>query len=135
MSRTVVDASAAVALALGESPSAALVDAITAGGIVPALWPYEVANALDVGRRRGRVSAGQIDAVMELLASLDIEVAPTAVADVGTLARAAEQHGTTAYDAAYLVLALTQGLPLATLDRRLVQAARAAGAELIDPQE
>ena len=43
----------------------------------------------------------------------------------------ARAHGLTAYDAAYLELALRTGLPLATLDTRLGSAARVAGIKLV----
>jgi predicted nucleic acid-binding protein len=42
----------------------------------------------------------------------------------------AREHDLSAYDAAYLELALRKGLPLATLDTRLRNAARRAGVEL-----
>jgi predicted nucleic acid-binding protein len=41
------------------------------------------------------------------------------------------KYGLTAYDAAYLDLALERGLPLATLDEDLMRASRTAGIELI----
>ena len=41
----------------------------------------------------------------------------------------ARQYNLTMYDAMYLELALRQGLPLATLDRRLAQAASDVGVE------
>lgn len=48
---------------------------------------------------------------------------------IDTLAR---QHGLSAYDASYLVLALRLSLPLATRDRALRAAARAAGVPLLE---
>lgn len=47
-----------------------------------------------------------------------------------TLARA---HALSAYTAAYLALALGEGLALATLDKRLAQAAQAYGIEHLVP--
>jgi len=41
------------------------------------------------------------------------------------------EHGLTAYDAAYLDLAQTNGLPVASLDDDLVRACRKAGVKLI----
>jgi len=41
------------------------------------------------------------------------------------------QHGLTAYDAAYLELALRQALPLATLDDDLRRSASTAGVHLL----
>jgi len=43
----------------------------------------------------------------------------------------ADAYGLSAYDSAYLELAQRRGLGLATLDRRLAQAARGAGVNLI----
>ena len=48
-----------------------------------------------------------------------------------TTVRLAERHGLTAYDAAYLELALRQVLPLATLDRELRAAASSDGVQLL----
>jgi predicted nucleic acid-binding protein len=42
----------------------------------------------------------------------------------------AERHGLSGYDASYLALAISQNLPLATLDKRLAGAARAQGVEV-----
>jgi predicted nucleic acid-binding protein len=43
----------------------------------------------------------------------------------------ARKHRLSVYDAAYLALAKTEGLPLATLDRALEAAARAEGIEIV----
>ena len=43
----------------------------------------------------------------------------------------ARQFGLSAYDAAYLELALREGLPLSTLDARLQAATQAAGVPLL----
>ena len=45
----------------------------------------------------------------------------------------AEQHRLSAYDAAYLEIALREGLPLATLDENLKKAARTAGVSTAHP--
>ena len=45
----------------------------------------------------------------------------------------ARLHQLSAYDAAYLELALRQSLPLATLDASLKRAAEAAGVPLYEP--
>ena len=44
----------------------------------------------------------------------------------------AHEHGLTAYDAAYLELAMRLGLPLATGDRSLAAAARRAAVVLLN---
>jgi len=95
---------------------------------VPNLWPIEVANAVLVGERRKRLSASGAARFLELLRALPIEfdgrTGERALAETLTLARA---HLLSAYDAAYLELAMREALPLATLDQRLRQASKAVG--------
>jgi len=45
----------------------------------------------------------------------------------------ADRHGLTVYDAAYLDLALREGLPLASLDKALCKAAGNSGVALFQP--
>jgi predicted nucleic acid-binding protein len=45
----------------------------------------------------------------------------------------AQRHSLTVYDAAYLDLALREGLPIASLDRELVRAAGNAGINVFKP--
>jgi predicted nucleic acid-binding protein len=45
----------------------------------------------------------------------------------------ANRHGLTVYDAAYLDLAMRESLPLASLDRQLIEAARKAGVPIYQP--
>jgi predicted nucleic acid-binding protein len=49
----------------------------------------------------------------------------------GRLQRLSREHGLTAYDAAYLDLALDSGLPLATLDEDLARACQKARVRLV----
>ncbi|MEJ5222449.1 MAG: type II toxin-antitoxin system VapC family toxin [Tepidiforma sp.] len=97
--------------------------------VVPALWSYEVVNALAAAVRRGRLSRGELRYVVELLGSLPIAVseAPGSPAARLELADLALDQQLSAYDAAYVALARAERLPLATLDERLRRAAAAAG--------
>jgi predicted nucleic acid-binding protein len=93
----------------------------------PALWPLEVVNGLVGAERRGRLSTEDVTNALAMLAELDIAVEqqspmPTAVLTV------AREYRLTAYDAAYLELAMRENLPLATNDRDLAEAAKRAGA-------
>jgi predicted nucleic acid-binding protein len=95
---------------------------------VPSIWPLEVANALIMGERRGRTTPADAARFLAILGTfpinVDDETATRAWADTMHLARA---HSLSAYDAAYLELAIRLGLPLATLDDRLKAAATAVG--------
>jgi predicted nucleic acid-binding protein len=102
------------------------------GAIVPALWHLEVGNVLVQAERRGRIAAGDMAARIELLRRLPIttddETARRALRDTLALAR---EHGLTTYDASYLELATRRGLPLATRDRKLQEAASRMAIELL----
>ena len=93
---------------------------------VPVIWPLEVANALLTGERRQRSTQAQAATWLAYLAFLPIavddETNTRAWGDVLSLARA---HRLSAYDAAYLELAVRRGLPIATLDEKLKAAASA----------
>ena len=100
--------------------------------VIPAHWFSEVANALLVGERRKRATLAKSVDFIERLGDLTLEVeeiAPERMwTDILPLARA---HGLTVYDTLYLELAGRRGLPLASLDGALNEAARRVGIELV----
>jgi predicted nucleic acid-binding protein len=102
------------------------------GACVPSLWSLEASNVISKSQRLGRITQAQASAFVSLLdalsISIDINTAQHALHATLDLAR---QFGLSAYDAAYLELALRENLPLATLDKQLQAAAREAGVELI----
>jgi predicted nucleic acid-binding protein len=104
------------------------------GAVVPSIWPLEVANATIVGERRKRLDEARSRRFITLLESLPIavddETSTRAFGDISHLARA---YQLSAYDAAYLELAVRRGLPLACLDGKLKAAATAAGVSLFAP--
>jgi predicted nucleic acid-binding protein len=95
---------------------------------VPSNWALEVANSLLMGERRKRCTPTQAAGLIKALKSIPITVddetnlhAWEATLDL------ARRYDLTAYDAAYLELAMRRGLPLASLDDKLNAAAKAAG--------
>lgn len=99
---------------------------------VPAIWAFEVANALLVGERRKRRTVAQVTAVLQRIAALPITVDQVRLdCAFGQILSVARQEQLTEYDAAYLELALREALPLATLDQRLQRAAQRAGIALV----
>ena len=111
----------------------ALLDCVQqCGAVVPSLWRLEVANALQMGIRRGRIDAAYRDASLLDLSALDIMVdAEGHDFAWSTTLRLAERFRLTLYDAAYLELAQRLGLPLATLDKELRVAAGTLGTSLL----
>ncbi|HEY8873836.1 MAG TPA: type II toxin-antitoxin system VapC family toxin [Stellaceae bacterium] len=136
MSALVVDASVALAWCFEDEASPAT-DAVLdqvkdEGAIVPSLWHLELGNVLLSAERRGRTIQGGVVARLALMAQLpitiDAETAGRAWREILALARA---ERLTAYDAAYLELAVRRGLPLATKDEALLGAARRVGVPVL----
>jgi predicted nucleic acid-binding protein len=95
---------------------------------VPGLWYFEVANVLWIGERRGRTTparSAQFVAELEGLAIV-ADDEPPALA-FGRVLDLARSERLTAYDAAYLELAMRLGVPLATKDEALGGAATRLG--------
>ncbi len=104
---------------------------LTDMAVVPALWPIEVGNVLLVATRRGRIRRGDWKRLHGNLDALPIEIdreTPDRVWQA--ILPLAWEHKLSAYDAAYLELAVRLRLPLATLDKALHAACRAAKVEI-----
>ncbi len=133
MSAPVVDCSTTAAWILSDEQSpdadAALEVVRENGALVPALWWLEIRNVLLRAERRGRVVPDDADAALARLQTLRIQL--DYASRHPELMRLARGHGLTAYDAAYLDLALRERRRLATLDRKLGSAAEAEGIEVI----
>ena len=99
--------------------------------IVPGIWPLEVANVLLVAEKRGRLTEVDASRFLSLVQTLPVTVdgATSQRALRETLSLAREQN-LSSYDAAYLDLAIREGIPLATLDEGLRAAATQIGVPL-----
>ena len=92
--------------------------------LVPPIWPLEVVNVLLVAERRNRLK--QVDSVrfITLLSQLpivvELERPERKMKDLLALGRA---NDLSSYDAAYLDLAMRNDCPIATLDKKLIEAA------------
>lgn len=103
------------------------------GALAPAHWPLEVANGLRSAERRGRLAEAEVKRVRQLLDGLGIEIVPVELSTAtGTVLDTAREHGLSAYDAAYLDLALFRDLPLATISEALRAACGRAGVRLAE---
>ena len=101
-------------------------------GFVPSIWPLEVCNVLLVAERKKRIGEADRTRFITLLASLPItieqEPPERMVTEVFLLAR---EHNLSSYDASYLDLAMRKGLPIATLDKNLIAAAKRSQVPLL----
>ncbi len=98
--------------------------------VATSFWPVEVLNALLMGERRQRITQPLIQAFLTDLQKLPVHLDPS-FADTTKVEELVRQYRLTAYDAAYLELAMRLNIPLATLDRELLLAAPAAGVKLL----
>jgi predicted nucleic acid-binding protein len=131
----VVDASIALAWCFDDESTPTTVDVLRRllleGGIAPAHWPLEIANALRYAADSGRVDDATIARARSIVVDLPIDVLPVETTTALGLIEPARRHRLTVYDAAYLELADIRGLGLATLDERLANACRRAGVSVI----
>ena len=135
MSRFVLDTSVTVAWCFEDETTPyteSILNALVKGeALVPGIWPLEVSNVLVNAERRKRITRAKVTRFLQLLGDFPITVDTEGVARVFTeVLSVAREHGLSAYDAAYLELALREGFPLATLDAPLRNAARRAGVEV-----
>ena len=126
----VVDASVSAAWFLPDEASAdteAALQATTTSDVwVPSLWLLEISNLLLRAQRRKRITADKRRELAAAATALRIRVDREAVA-ISAIDEIAARHGLSAYDAAYLELALRRNLPLATQDEALIAAIAKAG--------
>ena len=140
MARLVPDSSATLTWCFEDEAmpwTDALLARLRAGdeAIVPLHWPAEVANALLIAVRRGRISQEKANRFLLDLRALPIRLDPeSSDAVFDEVFKLAEQYSLTIYDAGYLELPIREGLPLATLDHELRKAARASRVPLVGPQ-
>lgn len=129
----VADASVAISWihpAQANEATQAMLQSLRGGAVicVPALWPLEVANALLVLTRRGKLVEGERRAalgwIQRLPVMIDHEMSAMAC---GRLSDLACEYTLSVYDATYLELAQRLNLPLGCRDGALRVAAHACG--------
>lgn len=125
MNVSVVDCSALASVVFDEPDGDAIRAQIRNRVIIaPALLPFELAQVCTTKvMRHAEQGDLLIDQYTTAMTRLPIEIAPV---NFEELPRLASKFGLSAYDSAYLWLALARRVPLVTLDRKLAAAMRAA---------
>ena len=124
----VIDSSISVAWCFRDEQdeySQSVLDALVSEqALVPDLWHLEVANTLLVGERRRRSTHANTVTWLGFLCSLPIAVDDeTKAQSFANTLNLARDHNLSAYDAAYLELAIRKNACLASCDAALVAAA------------
>lgn len=102
--------------------------------LVPALWHFEVANALFISWKRERCTVKEMNRWVKILDEMSIVVAPvTTRQSMDNWLALSLKHGVTVYDASYLALAYETGLSIASLDDKVNDLAMILGIERYDP--
>lgn len=132
----VVDSSFLIALLFEEEHTSFAVTCLRNAGaqrlIAPSLLRWEVANVLRNKAVRGLISPGDAAGRLEGLEGLSIEY-PDVEATPAALVDLALRSGLTAYDAAYVELALRTQAELATLDSPMAMVGQTAGLVVHSP--
>ncbi len=132
MTIVVVDASAALAWLLKSqrtpAASAFLGDADKWAFCAPAVFPWEVHNALLSVERRGLMSRAEHGQALDMLEALSIEIDDPLPHDgVRAQMEFARSAGLSLFDSAYLSLGLARSCGLASRDGPLLVAAKRTG--------
>jgi predicted nucleic acid-binding protein len=102
-----------------------------AEAVVPNLWHLEAANVLLSAANRKELEISAVERFTVQLENLPITVDTLTSNQVfGHTMSLAKAYRLSSYDAAYLELALRENLPLATLDKHLLKAARRSDIEI-----
>jgi len=107
----------------------------SASAFVPNLWHLEASNVLLSAKKRGEITAGEIEKFISQLENLPIQTdSQTAKQAFSRTLGLANTYNLSSYDAAYLELAIREGLPVATLDKDLKKAVIKAEIDIYLPE-
>ncbi|SCX26900.1 putative nucleic acid-binding protein, contains PIN domain [Agrobacterium sp. DSM 25558] len=123
----VVDASIVAAWFLPDETNDAADKALdmleTDDAFAPDLLSHELRNILLSAEKRKRIDQDAIFSILLRFTNLPLTL--VSGGDQITIMRLAKKHSLSAYDAAYLALAVSRAMPLATSDKKLADAAAA----------
>ena len=103
---------------------------IAEGAVAPAHWKLEVANGFRTALLRQRIDRAYRDESLQDLSKLAIEIDTLSIRQAWTTTLVlADRSQSTPYGAAYLEPAMRRNLPLATLDKELLDAIKLVGLE------
>lgn len=99
--------------------------------LVPELWYIEVSHVLLRAEKNGEITTAETKAFTSQLQNLPITVgSSTWRQSFGQTMDLARLYNLSSYDATYLELAIRESLTLATLDKKLVKAAKKEGVSI-----
>lgn len=125
----VADASVFLAVVLDEAERQWVIEKTFGYAIVsPEVLPYEIANALVVVGRKGRLTNEEIIKAFEITGNIPVRLLPVSIRDA---MRIAVNFRIYAYDAFYIQCCVKAKLPLISLDNRMCDVAEALGIKVV----
>lgn len=104
---------------------------ISFNAVIPTIWFYEVANVLSMSLQRKRIDEATLEESIQVIQNLPIVIDEKSTKNtLSVTLYLAQKHQLSLYDAAYLELAMREGLPLATFDKMLANIAKVCGIPL-----
>lgn len=97
--------------------------------LVPILWNLEITNVLLVAEKRKRLNKADSTRFIDLLGSLPIYNSDL-LFPMSEIINVARSHNLTSYDTNYLLIAMHQGLSIATKDKGLISACLKSGVDI-----
>lgn len=97
--------------------------------LVPILWTLETTNVLLVSEKLNRLNKADPTRFIDLLGSLRIYNADL-LFPMSEIINVARSHNLTSYDANYLLIAMHEGLSVATKDKSLISACLKSGVDI-----
>jgi predicted nucleic acid-binding protein len=126
----VLDTSAVIAVITNETHKERLVEATTSADLIaPSFMPAEIGNAFSAMLKQKRIGLKQALAAIESFQAIPIRLSEI---DLANGLELADRLGVYAYDAYVIGCALTHRCPLISLDSGLIDAARRAGAQIVE---
>ena len=97
--------------------------------IAPEILPFEIGNALSAMLKRGRLSPEDIFVVWDSIQQIPVDLRTV---DIRDALKTASKFNIYAYDAYFLICALSQRSPLLTLDQRMIEVAGDLNIDIIE---
>ena len=126
----VLDTSAVIAVITNESHKKQLVEATTGADLIaPSSLPAEIGNAFSAMFKQKRIGLEQALAAIQAFQEIPLRLSEI---DLAGGLELADRFGVYAYDAYVIGCALKHRCPLISLDGGLIDAARRAGAQIVE---
>jgi len=97
--------------------------------VAPNILPFEIGNALSAMLKRKRLAPEDLLTVWDATQQIPVDLRSV---DIREALRIASQFNIYAYDAYFLVCALSLHTPLITLDRRMIEVAKSLGLNIME---